>query len=90
MEENIQREVLQKMTCMYQKTPKKVYTVHSYIGPKLYNMIPKNIKEASTTKGLENPTQKMYSEEHPLRRCLIIITTFDKIYIFILLIESFN
>ena len=29
--------------------PKKNCTGFSYIGPKLYNMIPKNIKEAQST-----------------------------------------
>ena len=31
------------------ENPRKKCTGFSYIGPKLYNMIPKNIKEAKTT-----------------------------------------
>ena len=43
----------QKIACdyisdMYQKTPEKQCTGFSYIGPKLYNVIPKDIKEAKT------------------------------------------
>ena len=40
MMENTQRGVRQIMTYMCPK--------NSYIGPKLYNMIPKGIKEATT------------------------------------------
>ena len=50
MKENTRREVLQIMKCMYvlEKTLKRC-TGFSYIGPKLYNMIPKDIKEAKMT-----------------------------------------
>ena len=38
------------MKCMYQKKPENVVcTGFSYFGPKLYNMIPKDIKEEKTT-----------------------------------------
>ena len=48
MKENTQRGVQQIMNYMYQKTPEKQCTGFSYIGPKLYNVIPKDIKEAKT------------------------------------------
>ena len=34
--------------------PRKQWTGFSYIGLKLYNMIPKNIKESKTTDDFEN------------------------------------
>ena len=49
MKENTEREV-QRITNMYvPENPRKWCTGFSYIGPKLYNMIPKDIKEAKTT-----------------------------------------
>ena len=50
MKENTQKDVQQITKCIYQKTPEKsVSTAISYIEPKLYNMIAKDIKEAKTT-----------------------------------------
>ena len=43
------------------ENPKKRCTGFSYIGPKLYIRIPKNIKEAQTTNA-----QRMDLEEHSL------------------------
>ena len=45
--ENTQRGVLQ-ITTYVPKKPRKRCTGFSYIGPKLYNMIPKKIKEVKT------------------------------------------
>ena len=50
-----------------EKPPKRC-TGFSYIGPKLYNMIPKNIKEAQTTKA--QPMQKLITyalRDHPFK-----------------------
>ena len=50
MKENTQREVQQIAKCMYLPLkPRKRFTGFSYIGPKLYYMIPKDIKEEKTT-----------------------------------------
>ena len=40
-----------------QKTPEKC-TGFSYIGPKLFNMVPKNVKDAKTTDDFKNKLKK--------------------------------
>ena len=50
--------------------PRKRCTGFSYIGPKLYNMIPKKIKEAKTAdefkEGLRAPAEGMDMGRHPI------------------------
>ena len=49
-----------------EKTPKRC-TGFSYIGPKLYNMIPKNIKEAQTTNVFKSLLKEwIWKNIHPL------------------------
>ena len=49
------------------ENPPKKCTGFSYIGPKLYNIIPKNIKEAKTTDDFKTKLKAvMGMEEHPL------------------------
>ena len=53
MKENIQKDVQQTMIYLCQK-PLKKCTGFSYFGPKLYNMVPKNIKDAKTIDDFKN------------------------------------
>ena len=69
-----------------------VCTGFSYIGPKLYNMVPKNIKDAKTIDDFKNKLKGCIWEKNPLIFQLVIKIDKEKFidfYLFILeLFES--
>ena len=62
----------------------------SYIGQKLFNMVPKNVKDAKITNDFKKKTEKMDMGKHPLIFQLAIKSDIYYVYLFILLLfESF-
>ena len=52
-------------------------TGFSYIGPKLYNMVPKNIKDAKTIDDFKNKLKGCIWEKNPLIFQLVIKIDID-------------